>query len=334
MKARLKQLLKFILFFGFGIFLIWWFFRGLTIQEKAEIKESFLQANYWIILLSILVGIVSYFLRAARWKMLLEPMGYHPKKGNTLMAILIGYFGNLAFPRLGEVLRCGILDRYDRIPFTKSLGTVITERIIDTLLFVLIFFATVIIEYDLATGYLASTFHIPDIGSKLIILGIAALLFLGIIAFIGKRFFSHTKIYQKILVFIKNIGEGLVSLKNLKRPGLFIFYSVMLWVCYFFTSYIVFFSMSETSSLSPSAALACLTFGTISVIVTPGGIGLFPTLISQTLVLYGISKTGGYAMGWMIWISQNIVIILGGLTALILISLVNKGHSSVKQQED
>ena len=136
---RVATFIKFLLFLGLGIVIIWLSLHGLTPDEKTQILHSFRIADYNWVILTISMGIFSHFLRALRWKLFFEPMGYNPSLKNTFFAVMVGYFANMAFPRLGEVTRCGILTRYEKIPFNKSFGTVITERTIDMIIFILLF---------------------------------------------------------------------------------------------------------------------------------------------------------------------------------------------------
>lgn len=330
MKKKIIDFIKFISFLGLGIFLIWWFLKDLSADQRKEIWHSFLSANYWIVAASMVIGILSFILRSVRWHMLLESMNYKPKQTNTLMSVMIGYLANLAFPRLGEVLRCGILDRYEKIPFTKSVGTVITERVLDMLVFVLLIVLTLLVEFDHLKVYFMDYFsRFADKFNPAFFIkaGIVLIIFLVLVIFFLVYFrkkVAHTKIYQKLAGWIKNMWEGLISLKNLRRPWLFICYTIALWACYFFMSYLMFFALAETSSLGLSAGLACVTFGTVGMIVTPGGIGLFPVIIAQTLLLYGISEITGYALGWLMWTPQNILILLGGLVSLVVLPMANK----------
>ena len=158
MKKYIIQAVKFVVFLGLGILLSWLALRGITAEVKEQIYKSLKEANYLWITLAMAAGMLAHFSRAIRWKMLLEPLGFTPRTSNTFYAVMIGYLGNLVPPRVGEVLRCGILKRYEKIPLTQSFGTVIIERLLDTFVLLVLLIVTAWLEYkrlhDLIVEYL------------------------------------------------------------------------------------------------------------------------------------------------------------------------------------
>jgi len=258
-------------------------------------------------------------------------MNYFPKTKNVVMSVLVGYFANLAFPRLGEVVRCGLLDKHEKIPTAKSIGTVITERVLDTFCFFILLVLTLALQFERLSDYamvnftgLYEKFTNPEFVRKIVFLACLGIFAFGFFVFFLRKKIAHTKVYQKIKELILHFWEGLISLKNLKKPWLFITYTVALWLCYYLMAYIVFFAVKETANLPMSAGLACLTFGTIGMIVTPGGIGLYPVIVANTLLLYGVTEPIGFALGWLIWASQNITVVIGGLASLVLMPIINQ----------
>jgi uncharacterized protein (TIRG00374 family) len=326
----LRNTLKFGFFFGLGIFIAWWFVKDLDAESRQQMVASFREANYGIIGIALLLGVVSFWIRTKRWQMQIETMNYFPKTNNVLMAVMVGYFANLAFPRLGEVIRCGLLDKHEKIPTAKTIGTVITERTLDMLCFLILLVLVLALQFSLLADYamenfteLYGKFTNPEFVKKLVILATLGILALAFFIFFLRKKIAHTKVYQKIKELILQMWEGFISLKDVKKPWLFIFYTIALWLCYYLMAYIVFFAVKETANLPMSSGLACLVFGTIGIIVTPGGIGLYPVIIANTLALYGIAQPIGFAMGWLIWTSQNIIIVLGGLASLVIMPIVN-----------
>ncbi len=332
---RLATFVKFALFLGLGILIIWLSLRGLTDEEKSEILHSFRIANYNWVILTIVLGLCSHLLRALRWRILLEPMGYKPTVKNTFFAVMVGYFANMAFPRLGEVTRCGILTRTEKIPFTRSFGTVITERAIDMITFVLLFFLMIVTQAGTIGHYLnnnvypklAQKFDNPMFGSLVLMTaGILALVFIAA-AWIMRRRIMAWGITQRILKIALGFWEGLKSLAQVRRPGLFIAYSLSIWTLYFFMIYVCFFCFPETASLGPGAALSALVLGSVGIMITPGGIGLYPAIIQESMLLYGVVKTTGLALGWISWTAQTSMILLTGGISLILLSFNRKSHA-------
>lgn len=203
MKRRIFSALKILFFLSIGVFFIWIFVRKLTPDQKQEIWASFISANYFWIIVSIILGILSHLIRSLRWNMLLEPMGYKPKLKNTFSAVMIGYLTNTAIPRLGEVTRCGILSKYEKIPLSKSFGTVIVERSLDLVVFAVLFFFNLIMFYDKLGRYVEDRILIPmrnkfDIENNILAIVLISCIVLFILFFIFRKRIQHLKIYHKI----------------------------------------------------------------------------------------------------------------------------------------
>jgi hypothetical protein len=319
-------------FLGIGIFFIWIFLRNLTAEQKQEILNSMGNANYWWIALAIPLGILSHFLRAIRWQMLIETMGYKPRKSNMFFAVMIGYFANLALPRLGEVSRCSILTKYENVPFQKSFGTVITERALDMMIFLFLFFLNLALQTERLSGYIDEKIYKPlqdklhlslDLSGAFAILMISFIVIFGIIFLVFRKQITTNSIYLKIKNIISGFVEGMKSLIKVRNIWLFGFYTFSIWALYMLMAYIVFFSIPESSRLGLDAGLAVLVFGSIGMMVVQGGIGIYPAIVAETLVLYGVASAQGYALGWLIWTSQNITIVLVGIISLLLLPILN-----------
>ena len=336
MKNNLRNIFRFSVFLAIGLFFIWLFMRNLTPGQKDEIFLSFKIAKYSWLILAFGMGILSHFFRTLRWKILMEPMGYHPSTGNVFMAVMIGYLANLALPRLGEVSRCGILTRYEKIPFNKSFGTVITERAIDMLTFLLILFLMIFTQSGRIHNYIEQKIYVPLenkfnfelIGHNYLLYLALGFALVGIIALILiHRKFRHSKIYQKFYYLFLGLLEGMKSLTRIKKPLLFVAYTIGIWIMYLLMAYVVFFSLPETAMLGLDAGLAVLIFGSVGIMVVQGGIGIYPAIVAETLFLWDVPETKGYAMGWLIWASQTLMIIIAGIFSLILLPLLNKSKN-------
>ena len=330
MKKKIILVLKFAFFLGLGIFIIWWYQRQLSDDEWEKILKSFHSANYLWVIISIIPGIVSHLSRSLRWRMLLRPMGYHPKLKTTFAAVMVGYFANLAFPRLGEVMRCGILNKYEKIPVNKSLGTVITERTVDMIVFLLLFLVTFAMEFEKLKDYVYNKFH-----GKFNNINVTGVLFLSILFFIAlivilffvfKKRLAKSALFTRIVVFLMGFVEGLKSLAKVDKPWLFVFHSLFIWLNYFLMVYFIFFCFPETIhlTLTPDKALAVLVMGSIGIMIVQGGIGIYPAIVSETMLIFGVTKTVGLAMGWIAWTSQTLIIILLGLLSLVILPILNK----------
>jgi glycosyltransferase 2 family protein len=332
LSPKLKNIIRFTIFLGIGIFFIWIFLRSLTADQKQEILNSMRAANYWWILLAIPLGVLSHFVRAIRWKMLIESMGYKPRNSNMFFAVMIGYFANLALPRLGEVSRCTVLTKYEDVPFNKAFGTVITERAIDMIVFIILFFLNLAFQAERLSGYIDEKIYKPiqaklhlsyNLSGALLILTITLALIFGILFLVFRKKVTSNKLYLKVKSIVLGFIEGMKSLLKVRSLWLFAFYTFSIWGLYLLMAYIVFFSIPGSSGLGLDAGFAVLVFGSVGFMVVQGGIGIYPAIVAETLVLYGVASVQGYALGWLIWTSQNLTIVLVGIISLILLPILN-----------
>lgn len=261
----------------------------------------------------------------------MKPMGYKTGFWNVFMSLMIGYFANLAIPRLGEVTRCGFLAKYESVPFQKGFGTVIAERAFDLLCYIVLFFLNLLLQYDVLAGYVNEKIYQP-LAQKFTFIGkgyllysaIAAVLLVVVLFFLFRHKLEKYKLYKKIAGIIKDFIDGLKSLTKIKQPGLFLIYTLGIWILYFLMTYLCFFSISGMAGLSMLSALSVLVLGTIGIMVVQGGVGIYPAIVAETLVLYGAVSTKAYALGWLIWSAQTVALIIAGIASLIILPLVNK----------
>ena len=329
MKKRLKTALQIAFSLALGGFFIWFFVRRLSDEQINEIWGAFRRADYLWLIVAFFIGIASHWVRAARSVLLLEPMGYKPKKMNTFFATIIGYLANLAVPRLGEVLRCSTLTQYEKIPVSKSFGTVITERVIDMAIYLLLFLVVMVSCSTKLYEYAENTF-LSSFLQKVSLLWLAGIAAAAVIVMLLFYFFVLRKkilkypIVQKTENFVKGIWTGLKSIAQLKRPVLFVVETLLIWVLYYAGFYICFFSLPETAVLTPDAGLAAMAFATIGGIVVQGGIGLYPLFVAGTLAVYGVAEPVGYALGWLAWGAQQVAVVLAGTFSIIYLPYYNR----------
>jgi len=324
------------MFLLIGLFFVWIFLKDLSSDAKKEIVNSFINANYWWLLLSLFFGLLSHVLRTLRWQMLMEPIGCKTTFKNTFLALMIGYFANLALPRLGEVTRCGILNKYDKVAFNKSFGTVITERVLDILTFLILFFINLYLQYNMLKDYVFNKFYLPlsekftFIGKGYLLYGfIVIALLIAVIIYLLRRKISTLKWFIKIKTLLMGFWDGLRSLLLIKKPLLFIVYTLAIWFSYLMMTYVCFFSIKETVGLGIEPAFSVLVLGTIGIMIVQGGIGIYPVIVAETLALYGVITTTGFALGWIAWGAQTFTIILAGIISLIVLPIINK-NTNVK----
>lgn len=322
MKNILISTLKVTIPLGLGIFLIWMVVKNLTPQNINDIKKSFSEINYVFLFLSIVFGVFSHISRAWRWKYPLNHLGYQPKLYNSFFTIMIGYFANMGIPRSGEILRCGILSKYENIPFTKLVGTVIAERVADLIILLLFIASVFFIQFEMLKNYFIEIGLFDKFSpTKLIILGI---FFLGgMVGFYLVLLKSSNVFFMKVRQFLSGIKEGLQSILTMPKRGWFLFHTFFIWAMYFLMFYITFFSLNDVQEVPMAGVLTAFVLGGISIAATNGGIGAYPLAISSVLLLYGVEETTGYAFGWAIWTAQTAMIIVLGLISLIVIPKIN-----------
>ncbi len=245
---------------------------------------------------------------------------------------MVGYLANLAIPRLGEVARCGIFNRYEKVPFVQGFGTVIAERAIDVICLLILFFTTLGIEFkkisgianDLIFTNVAEKFH--KLSQKPMFMTFAiAIVVIGVAGFFYFRKKIKALMSGKIKNFIGGLWEGLLSVKKVNQPVLFIAYTVGIWLMYILQVYVCFFAFSELSHLSFIVAIVITVFGSVAIIVVPGGTGMYQIIVVQILsTVYAISTTAAFAFAWAVWVSQIFLILFAGLISLVLLPLLNK----------
>ncbi len=326
MNKKLKGALQLFVSVGLGLLLVWLATRKLSDSDIAEISGAFGRVEYSWLILGPLIGFISGFSRAERWRMLLEPMGYRPGYMNTFYSVMIMYFANLAFPRLGEVARCGILNKYEKVPLDKAIGTMVTERIIDMISILLVGLWLFFAEHDRLLSYFQTLQSGKSGGSGgLLLLAVLCAAGLGVM-FAVFRFRERVPLFKRIIQLIQGVWEGVQSIRYVSNPIMFIVHSLLIWVCYFLMIYLSFFALSETAGLGVQAGWACLFFGGFAMAATQGGIGAYPLAVQQVLLLYGVGSNIGLAFGWVVWTVQTISVLLGGLVSVGLLALSNRNR--------
>jgi uncharacterized protein (TIRG00374 family) len=333
-----KSVIQFIVLLGIGILLVWLSFRQVA-PQKEKIIDAFKNANYFWILVSMAIGFFSHFLRAYRWNYLLKPVGYKTNLLNATCHVLIGYFANYGIPRMGEVSRCTLAAKYDKVPFEVAFGTVITERIVDTLLFVSIFFLTLAFQFTELIGLANQIIFNParnlfsDVAHnpvKLVVIIGGTFLLVLLFFFLRKKFSSLLK--GKLGNIIKGMAEGIGSIRKMEKPGMFILLSLMIWTGYFYALYFCFFAIEGTSHLGQKECLTLLLFGTFGVIFSPGGLGAYPAIVGGILVYtFHVDVVAAFALPWLSWTSQFIFLIAAGIICLIILPVYNRKKNVVSQ---
>ncbi len=320
------KFLKIAFFFFIGILLIWWSLHQIPPQEWDKFKLSLQHSRFWIILPVFFILSLSHFLRALRWRLIMEPLGYQPGIVNTFLAVLIGYLANLAIPRLGEVLKCTLLSKYENVPADKIVGTIVAERAFDVLCLGLVFLLALTLQFTvIQTGWQQLQSITTSGASNNNQLYIEIII--GILIAAALLFFVFRKKLKTVTATIKNIlmgvWQGIMSATKLKKHNLFFFYSFGIWFLYLLATYIGLYGTIGTES-SFSTAISCLAYASIGMIITPGGIGAYAYFMAKVLELNGIDYTLGLANGTLQWFSQFLIVLVLGGVSLIIIPIINK----------
>jgi len=337
MKKRIRTILQYCFFLGLGIFLVWWSVKDLTSDDKSQIKQALETARYWLIIPVFGILFLSHFIRAFRWKLLIEPLGYKPSTTNVVFAVFIGYLANQAVPRLGEVLKCTVLSRYEKVPADKLIGTIILERVIDAITLLTVFGITLAIQPDIYTQLIDTIFNTKkiDAGEKTISSSLLLMILGGIVTIVLLIWMiKKKKNFNDLLLLFKKIGrsiwQGLSTIQHLKKRWLFIFLTISMWTLYLVGGYMGFMALQETRQYGINEAFTVLSAGSVGMIVTPGGIGAYAYLLQKTMQVYGLNEGIALAFGWILWLAQTSVILIGGLISFVAIPYYNKKRTSAK----
>ncbi len=346
-QRTLLNILKALFFIGFGAAILYLLYRSqnadyqLYCQEKGIVEQDcsllqkiitdFKTVNYFWIGLVLLAFVVSNFSRAIRWNMLLLPLGYRPKFINSFLTIMLGYFANLGFPRVGEVVRAGALAQYENIPAEKAMGTVVVDRIVDMMSLLLVIGLAFLLEFNTLWSYVNQNANLSNVGEESVgNLYLWLALAIGLIglslAFYFRRKMLASALGQKLVNLLKGFLEGVRTISQLDRPFLFILHSINIWAMYYLMTYLAFFSFEPTENLTPLVGLMVFVFGSLGIVIpSPGGMGAYQGLVTAALLIYGIEQSDGFSFANIIFFSVQIGSnVLLGLVALIALPLINR----------
>lgn len=317
--SKLKSFFKAIVPLSIGLFFIY-LTISFTNKEERELIFSYIKnADYRFLLLSVFFGILSHISRAYRWKFLLAPLGYKPRFINSILSVLIAYIANLGIPRSGEILRASILSSYEKIPFEKTFGTIIAERLVDLLILIGFILIALSLQFELIWGILKekriSLNHLMPV-----------LVSLAILFFVVRLLFKQERypFITKIKTFCKGVLEGVLSLKTMPHKGIFIAHTLFIWTMYLAMFYVVKWTVYETSILGLNDLLPAFVIGGLAISATNGGIGIYPFSVAMMLAAFGVSNESGLAFGWIVWTSQTLMIIVFGSLSFFVLPLFNR----------
>jgi uncharacterized protein (TIRG00374 family) len=329
LKKKILSVIQYIFFLLIGILLLWLVFRKL---DPTEVWDQIRNANYYWLLLAFFVGICSHIARAVRWNILIKSMGYKTKVSTTFYAVMTGYLANTAFPRLGEVTRCATLGKKTDIPFLSLLGTVISERIFDIVVLMLIILGVFIFQLEFlrefADKYFLSSME-GMLNTQNIIIGIVGLVLIITLPIVLFRVF-HSRIreialFKKLSNFLKGLVDGLRTIQRMQHKLAFIAWTLVIWTCYVLMTYFVFFSLSATSHLNFWDGVTIMAIGSLGIVApVPGGIGAYQFIVKAVLVeIYLVASEPALSYSIISWSTQTLLIIIVGIFSYYML-LLNK----------
>lgn len=299
--------------------MVWYSLKSSTQEERENLWQSIVDANKFWIFVSFLLGATSHFSRAYRWKFMLEPMGYKSSQANRFMAVMVAYLANFGIPRSGEVLRAVTLSTYEGVPFEKGFGTIISERVADLLILMLIIGVVVILQTDDLLIYLNDQ-NIKPLNTLFIFLALVGIIVIGIN--IVRR--SNWPPFKKIKKLAKGLLEGMKSILSMKQKWAFIFHTIFIWSLYLIMFFIIKLSIPETADTPAGIIMAAFVVGSFAVSATNGGIGVYPLAVGGVLTFFGVQAHAAEAFGWISWATQTSVVLLFGGLSFILLPLLNR----------
>ena len=310
-----SQALKILLPLLLGGAILYWMYRDFDFRS---IQHVLLHEMDWTwMLLSLPFGVTAQLFRGWRWRQTLDPIGEHPRRSTCVHAIFLSYATSLVIPRVGEFLRCGVLKRYDGTSFAKALGTVVTERAIDTLLVALITVCTILFQMSVFGTFFDKTGTSLDTLLQFsttgwLVTGICSIAALVLLHFLLRRL----SFYDKVKTTLHGIWQGVASLKDVRNIPLFLFFTVGIWLSYFIHYYLTFFCFDFTSHFGLSCALVSFIVGSIAVIVpTPNGAGPWHFAVKTMLILYGVADTQALYFVLIVHTVQTLLVVLLGVYA-------------------
>ena len=351
----LKNLLKFIVFVGVGFGILYFVYqrqnaayqqecilKGISSEDCSlisKVYDDFVNSNLYYLFLVIFLFTLSNISRALRWRMMLKPIGINASFFSSFNSIMLGYFANLGLPRVGEFVRAAALAKKENVKFDKVMGTIVLDRIIDVISLLIVFVVTILISSGKLLNFIRDNGDLSDKMMKIInnpVYWFFGVSFLILVFFILKsNKFKNSFIGIKILNFIQGILTGIKSIKSIKKPGIFIFHSIFIWVMYFMMNYVGFLAFEPTSGLGIDAAIVVFTFGSLGMVIpSPGGMGTYHFLVIEALKLFGISGSNGFSYANIIFFSIQIFgIIFFGIIALIMLNIGKKKQLIINNSE-
>ena len=320
--------MQYVVFLGLGIGIVYHMLHSLNAKQTSELLDAIKSLNVWYLIPIFIVGFFSHFFRALRWRYLLETVELRPSVANATFAVLIGYIINLALPRAGEVAKCTVLAKYEKLPAHKMIGTIVAERAFDILCLLVVAVLAFLLQMHTINEYVGNKMTLlhEKIRQHQVVLMIALAAIISVIAILVMIYRRNRE--GKFALILKEMSHGIFSIIHMKKRMKFLGYTFLIWGLYLLQLYLGFLSMPATHHLSPLAALVVLVYGSVGLIITPGGIGMYTLMVAQILNAYALDDVPAQAFGWVAWVVQTGIIIILGVISLLFIHSYNKRRNA------
>ena len=319
MSKKLKSYIKILLPISIGIFCIFFSFRNISFTD---FTKYFYEINYLWVFVGIFLGALSHISRSYRWKYLIEPLGYKLGFINSVLAVFSAYLINYTIPRAGDIARATMISKYEKIPLDKTLGTIVAERAVDVICILTIIATVLIFEFNRISEKLISLIENTEISVVIIYVGVIIL-----ILFVSNRVLRKSKYYKSILNFFSGIIEGLTIIFKMEKRVPFILHSIFIWLMYILMFWATSMAFFELHDVAFYQFMISFTLAAISIMLSNGGIGIYPLAVEESLGWYGVQSTTGLAFGWVSWLSQTMMVIIFGGLSLFILPFINRKKS-------
>lgn len=314
-KINLKNLLPIFI----GVFCIYYSFKDISFSE---FKEYFTKINYLWVFVGIFLGALSHISRSYRWKFLIEPLGYKLGFINSVLTVFSAYLINYTVPRAGDIARGTMISKYENIPFEKAIGTIVAERAVDVLCILIIILIGLIKEFDKISNKLIDFVEESDF-STVILSVLIAVIVTATVYFVIKRF----KFYKKIKSFLSGLIDGITIIFKMKNRNQFIFHSIFIWLMYVLMFYFTSKAFVDLNQVTFFQLTISFTLAALSIMLSNGGIGIYPLAVEESLGWYGVQSATGLAFGWVMWLSQTLMVVIFGGLSLFVLPFINRSKS-------
>ena len=319
MLKKITTYIKILLPISIGVFCIYFSFRNINFSD---FTKYFYQINYSWVFLGIILGALSHLSRSYRWIFLIEPLGYKLGLANSILAVFSAYLINYTIPRAGDIARATMISKYEKIPLDKTIGTIVAERAIDVVCILIIIGIGLIIEFQKISEKLISLIEGQELSTILIYVTTISIFVIILFLFLKK-----SKYYSSMLNFLSGITQGLTVVFRMEKRNSFIFHSIFIWLMYLLMFWVTSMAFIELHDFSFYQFMISFTLAALSIMLSNGGIGIYPLAVEESLGWYGVQSTTGLAFGWVSWLSQTMMVVIFGGLSLFILPFINRKNS-------